>query len=74
MDSATSNCGISPRYSREAEARDRDGAFPAENFVLLHRRGLLALTVPSRFGGGGAGLSTAMRVVAAVARGERRPR
>ncbi|HEX4111222.1 MAG TPA: acyl-CoA dehydrogenase family protein [Stellaceae bacterium] len=61
---------LTATFAADAAAHDRDGSFPRENFALLHRHGLLSLTVPTDFGGGGAGLATAMRVIAAVARGE----
>ena len=38
---------------------DRSGAFPAANFALLQRHGLLALTVPRELGGAGADLAAA---------------
>jgi alkylation response protein AidB-like acyl-CoA dehydrogenase len=61
---------ITASLETTAAAHDRDGSFPFENFDLLHRHGLLALTVPAERGGGGADLATASRVVRAVARGE----
>jgi alkylation response protein AidB-like acyl-CoA dehydrogenase len=61
---------LTETFAARAAEHDRDGSFPTENFALLHRQGLLALTVPTEFGGGGAGLTSAMRVIAAVARGE----
>jgi alkylation response protein AidB-like acyl-CoA dehydrogenase len=57
-------------FELTAADHDRDGTFPFENFALLHKHGLLSLTVPARFGGGEANLATAARVVRAVARGE----
>jgi alkylation response protein AidB-like acyl-CoA dehydrogenase len=57
-------------FEASAAAHDRDASFPFANFELLHRHGLLALTVPSAQGGGGANLATAARVVRAVASGE----
>jgi alkylation response protein AidB-like acyl-CoA dehydrogenase len=53
-----------------ADRHDRDATFPFENFDLLHRHGLLALTAPERLGGGAADLPTTLKVVQAVARGE----
>ncbi len=53
-----------------AGEHDRLGQFPADNFALLHRHGLLALTVPRSLGGSGADLATARKVIAAVAKGE----
>ncbi|WP_037045071.1 acyl-CoA dehydrogenase family protein, partial [Pseudomonas sp. BAY1663] len=62
--------GLTERFAAGAEALDRSGEFPRENFAELQRLGLLALTVPERFGGAGAGLDEARRVISAVARGE----
>ncbi len=62
--------GITAAFEATAVMHDRDSSFPFENFDLLHRHGLLALTVPAERGGGGADLATAARVVRAVARGE----
>jgi alkylation response protein AidB-like acyl-CoA dehydrogenase len=49
-----------------APAHDRDASFPADSLVTLHEAGVLALTVPARLGGGGAGLRAAAQAVAAV--------
>ena len=55
------------RLAREFAARaaqhDRDASFPFENFTRLSEAGLLALTVPTALGGGGAGALEAARVV-----------
>lgn len=61
---------ITRELSASAAGFDRSGAFPAANFALLHRHGLLGLTVPKAQGGGGADLATARKVVSAVAKGE----
>lgn len=53
-----------------AARHDADASFGLENLALLHRHGLAALTVARDFGGAGAGLAEARRVVAAVARGD----
>lgn len=53
-----------------AADHDRSGLFPEENFRLLHQAGLLGLTVPRVFGGRGAGLGEAIRVLGAIAQGE----
>lgn len=58
------------RLARGAAAADESGRFPAGNLAVLHEAGLLALTVPRTYGGAGAGLAAAARVVRAVARGE----
>ncbi|TBV02059.1 acyl-CoA dehydrogenase family protein [Phytopseudomonas dryadis] len=62
--------GITASLAASAADYDRSGEFPAENFALLHRHGLLGLTVPRALGGGGADLATARKVIAAVAKGE----
>ncbi|WP_326540992.1 acyl-CoA dehydrogenase family protein [Pseudorhodoferax sp.] len=49
---------------------DASGAFPHANFQALHEAGLVALVVPRPWGGAGAGLSEARRVVAALAHAE----
>lgn len=61
---------LTATFAESAEQHDRDSSFPFENFQRLHREGLLALTAPTRLGGGGADLPTTLRVVEAVARGE----
>ncbi len=61
---------ITRTLAASAERFDRSGEFPAENFALLQRHGLLALTVPKSLGGSGAELATARQVVSAVAKGE----
>ncbi len=57
-------------FARTAAEHDRTGAFPFENFRLLHQAGLLALRTPKRFGGAGAGIGEAARVIGAIAAGE----
>jgi alkylation response protein AidB-like acyl-CoA dehydrogenase len=49
-----------------AVTHDRDGSFPHDSLTALHSAGLLALTVPVRLGGGGAGLRRAAALVEAV--------
>jgi alkylation response protein AidB-like acyl-CoA dehydrogenase len=49
---------------------DRSAQYPAENFAILAAEGLIALTVPARYGGHGAGIRESLRVLGAVARGE----
>ncbi|MBK5009013.1 acyl-CoA/acyl-ACP dehydrogenase [Pseudomonas sp. S60] len=53
-----------------AERYDRSASFPQDNFDLLHRHGLLALTVPTALGGGDADLVTTRRVIGAVGKGD----
>ena len=61
---------ITATLAASANRYDRSGAFPFENFELLQRHGLLALTVPRSLGGSEADLPTALRVIRAVAKGE----
>jgi alkylation response protein AidB-like acyl-CoA dehydrogenase len=61
---------LTERFAATAAEYDRRGVFPEENFRLLHEAGLLGLTVPREFGGRGAGLGEALRVLGAVAKGE----
>jgi len=61
---------LSAALAETAERYDDSGAFPHENFRLLHEQGLVALTVPANLGGGGASLPQALDVISAVARGE----
>lgn len=61
---------LTERMALHAERYDRSGEFPQDNIHHLHSLGLLALTVPTAYGGGGADLATAHKVVAAVAKGE----
>src|SRR5580693_9120606 len=61
---------LTARFAATADAYDRDGAFPFENFAVLRDAGLLAFTAPTSLGGAGADLAAALRVVQAVARGE----
>jgi alkylation response protein AidB-like acyl-CoA dehydrogenase len=46
---------LAPRFAARAAQHDREASFPFENFSELSEAGLLALTVPSALGGGGAG-------------------
>lgn len=61
---------ITVTLAATAEAVDRAAVFPQENFDFLAKEGLIGLTVSRAFGGGGAGLSDALKVLGAVAKGE----
>ncbi|MFL7961344.1 acyl-CoA dehydrogenase family protein [Pseudomonas kielensis] len=61
---------IGRQLAATAHVYDESGAFPRDNFTLLHEHGLLALTVPKALGGGGASLVQARKAISAVAQGE----
>jgi len=61
---------LSATLAGTAEHYDESGAFPHDNFRLLHEHGLLALTVPTTLGGAGADLVRAQQVISAVAKGD----
>lgn len=62
--------GISEQLSATAHVYDESGAFPHDNFKLLHEHDLVALTVPKALGGGGANLAQARKAISAIAKGE----
>jgi len=61
---------LADAFARDAGRHDRVASFPFENFEALRSAGLLALTVPARFGGAGAGLAEASAVIGRIAQGE----
>ena len=61
---------LTARFAETAAAHDADASFPHENFAALHEAGLLALTAPPEYGGQGADLAAAVRVIGAVAQAE----
>jgi len=61
---------LTARLATTAARHDADGSFPHANFELLHEHGLIAQVVPRDYGGGGAGLAEARRIIAAVAAGD----
>lgn len=61
---------LSAQFASTAADHDRSGAFPRQNFAALQAHGLIGLVAPAAYGGGGATLAAARRVIAAVARGE----
>jgi alkylation response protein AidB-like acyl-CoA dehydrogenase len=61
---------ITARLAETAAAYDRSGAFPHENFQLLHRHGLTGLAAARELSGEPLTLAEARAVVAAVAAGE----
>jgi alkylation response protein AidB-like acyl-CoA dehydrogenase len=57
-------------FAERAATHDRAGSFPFANFQELSDAGLLALTVPTALGGGGADLREAADVVNVIARAD----
>ena len=57
-------------FATRAADHDRHASFPFENFEALKRARLLALTVPTEFGGDGGGLKDTCDVLGAVAEGD----
>jgi alkylation response protein AidB-like acyl-CoA dehydrogenase len=56
-------------FAANAARHDSEAQFPADNIARLRQAGLLTLTVPKRFGGGGAGLRETSRVLGILAEG-----
>ena len=54
---------LASEFAARAAQHDRDASFPFENFDQLSEAGLLALTVPTALGGGGAGARDAARII-----------
>ncbi|PCE33350.1 acyl-CoA dehydrogenase family protein [Burkholderia ubonensis] len=61
---------LAPELAADAARNDVLGRFPHENFARLQRAGLIAQVVPRDYGGAGATLAQASRIVAAVARAD----
>src|SRR5271165_5825172 len=61
---------LAREFGETAGEYDRTAAFPFPNIERLRETRLAALVVPREFGGRGAGLLRANRVVNAIARGE----
>jgi alkylation response protein AidB-like acyl-CoA dehydrogenase len=57
------------RFAPRAEKYDREASFPHDDFHDLREAGLLALCVPRRYGGMGAGFETYCLVAEQLARG-----
>ena len=57
------------RFAPRAEKYDREASFPEADFDDLREAGLLALCVPERYGGLGAGFETYCLVAEQIARG-----
>jgi alkylation response protein AidB-like acyl-CoA dehydrogenase len=61
---------LAARFASRAEAHDREGSFPHENFEDLRRAGYLSLTVPRAYGGSGGGVFLMVLCQEALARGD----
>src|SRR3954467_7216376 len=61
---------LTRKFAATAEDYDRRAVFPQANFEELQRAGLIGLTVAEEYGGRGAKLGEALRVLGAVAKGE----
>jgi len=60
---------VSRAFAADAAYYDTEACFPANHIARLREAGLLALTVPKRYGGGGAGLLDTSRVLGVLAEG-----
>ena len=56
-------------FASRAADHDREGSFPQENLALLRGAGWAALSVPHEWGGWGAGLADAVRLLRALGAG-----
>lgn len=61
--------GLSRAFAADAARHDSEARFPAANIDRLRQAGLLALTVPVRYGGLGGGLLETTRVLGVIAEG-----
>lgn len=61
---------LAPRFAARAEAYDRSGAFPVDDFADLRAAGLFGLMVPARLGGAGASFADYTEVAYELARGD----
>lgn len=70
MDWVTRARELATGFATRAGQHDREGSFPFENFEELREAGFYGLTVPARFGGAEASLSTYIAVLEAFAQGD----
>lgn len=64
---AASLAELAPRIAERAARHDAEGSFPHAHFEWLHAHGLIAQAAPRDYGGGGATLARARRIVGAIA-------
>jgi alkylation response protein AidB-like acyl-CoA dehydrogenase len=57
------------RFAGRAATHDAESSFPAANYADLHEAGLLALTVPVKYGGAGVDSVTYVHALREIARG-----
>jgi alkylation response protein AidB-like acyl-CoA dehydrogenase len=61
---------LAARFGARADAHDRDGSFPYENYADLHDSGYLRLAIPPEYGGEGADAFTMVLAQERLARGD----
>jgi alkylation response protein AidB-like acyl-CoA dehydrogenase len=61
---------LAARFAERAPVHDREASFPFENFKELSEAGLLALTVPTAYGGAGAGARDAARILGIIGKAD----
>src|SRR5262245_3985588 len=61
---------LAARFATRADAHDRDGSFPFENYAELHAAGYLRLAIPPEYGGEGADVFTMVLAQERLARGD----
>jgi alkylation response protein AidB-like acyl-CoA dehydrogenase len=61
---------LADRFAPRADANDRAGRFPSENYTDLHESGYLRLVVPREYGGEGADLFEIVLAQERLARGD----
>lgn len=60
---------MAARFAARAEVHDRDASFPVENLEVLRAAGWAGMSVPAHWGGWGAGLADAVRLLRALGAG-----
>lgn len=60
---------LADEFGKRAEAHEAAGTFPYENYEDLKQSGLLSMSIPPEYGGGGANLAEIVRVMARLGEG-----
>lgn len=68
-DAGTTLRRLAADFATRAAGHDREASFPHENIAALRDAGLLGLTAPRRWGGGGGGLAEAAEGAGIIAEG-----